>query len=104
MRLEPLDGAGREDQHAVRRLPAHGLLPGVGGDVDLGEIDRLGEDRGRGIAEGEPAALGGIQSPLGTRTPDVVPFQVKSTSRSKSTLPRSGSRRIRPRSRADPGS
>ena len=39
-----------------------------------------------------PPRLAGIQSPLGTRTPDVVPFQVKSTSRSKSTLPRSGSR------------
>ena len=43
-------------------------------------------------AKVSPPRLAGIQSPLGTRTPDVVPFQVKSTSRSKSTLPRSGSR------------
>ena len=34
----------------------------------------------------------GIQSPFGTRTPDAVPFQVKTTSRSKSTAPKSGSR------------
>jgi len=31
-----------------------------------------------------------IQSPLGTRTPDVVPFQVKTTSVLKSILERSG--------------
>src|SRR5262245_18893078 len=33
-----------------------------------------------------------IQSPLGTRTPEVVPFQVNSTSRLKSTWPRLGRR------------
>ena len=32
-----------------------------------------------------------IQSPFGTRAPEVVPFQVKTTSRSQSTLARSGS-------------
>ena len=32
-----------------------------------------------------------IQSPFGTRTPEVVPFQVKTTSRSQSTWRRSGS-------------
>ena len=42
-------------------------------------------------AKVSPPRLAGIQSPLGTRTPEVVPFQVNSTSRSKSTLPRSGS-------------
>ena len=43
-------------------------------------------------AKVRPPRLPAIQSLLGTRTPEVVPFQVKSTSRSKSTLPRSGSR------------
>ena len=38
-----------------------------------------------------PPRLAGIQSPSGTRTPDVVPFQGKTTSFSKSTEPRSGS-------------
>ena len=38
-----------------------------------------------------PARSAGIQSPLGTFTPDVVPFQVNSTSREKSTCFRSGS-------------
>ncbi len=38
-----------------------------------------------------PARSRGIQSAFGTRTPDVVPFQVKITSRAKSTLARSGS-------------
>ena len=33
-----------------------------------------------------PARSRAIQSPLGTRTPEVVPFQVNSTSRLKSTL------------------
>ncbi len=32
-----------------------------------------------------PRRLGAIQSASGTRTPDVVPFQVKTTSRSPST-------------------
>ena len=32
-----------------------------------------------------------IQSALGTRTPEVVPFQANTTSRSQSTLVRSGS-------------
>ncbi len=32
-----------------------------------------------------------IQSPLGTRTPEVVPFQVKMTSLAGSTAARSGS-------------
>ena len=38
-----------------------------------------------------PSRLAGIQSPFGTFTPEVVPFQVNSTSRLKSTLLRSGS-------------
>ena len=38
-----------------------------------------------------PARSAAIHSPSGTRTPEVVPFQVKTTSRSKSTFRRSGS-------------
>ena len=38
-----------------------------------------------------PSRSRGIQSPFGTRTPEVVPFQVKTTSRSNSTVARSGS-------------
>jgi hypothetical protein len=43
----------------VRGFPAQRLLPGEGGDIDLRPIDRLGEDGGRGIGKGEPAALQG---------------------------------------------
>src|SRR6516164_2822504 len=39
-----------------------------------------------------PLRSSAIQSPLGTRTPDVVPFQGKTTSRAGSTFDRSGSR------------
>ena len=38
-----------------------------------------------------PLRSAAIQSPFGTRTPEVVPFQVKTTSESKSTFARSGS-------------
>ncbi len=38
-----------------------------------------------------PSRSAAIQSPLGTRTPDVVPFQVNTTSWLKSTWERSGS-------------
>ncbi len=38
-----------------------------------------------------PSRSAAIQSPSGTRTPEVVPFQEKTTSRSKSTRDRSGS-------------
>src|SRR5262249_61283771 len=37
-----------------------------------------------------PARSAAIQSALGTRTPEVVPFQVKATSEAGSTLARSG--------------
>jgi hypothetical protein len=37
-----------------------------------------------------PARSAAIQSALGTRTPEVVPFQVNTTSVAKSTLDRSG--------------
>ena len=38
-----------------------------------------------------PSRSSAIQSPSGTRTPEVVPFQAKTTSRSQSTWARSGS-------------
>ena len=38
-----------------------------------------------------PLRSAGIQSALGTRTPEVVPFHVNTTSLSKLTLARSGS-------------
>ena len=38
-----------------------------------------------------PSRFAGIQSAFGTRTPEVVPFQVNTTSVEKSTLERSGS-------------
>src|SRR3546814_8353719 len=37
-----------------------------------------------------PSRPSAIQSPEGTLTPEVVPFQVNTTSREKSTCPRSG--------------
>ncbi len=37
-----------------------------------------------------PSRLAAIQSPFGTRTPEVVPFQVNTTSLEKSTFARSG--------------
>ena len=39
-----------------------------------------------------PARSAAIHSPSGTRTPEVVPFQVKTTSPAKSTASRSGSK------------
>ena len=38
-----------------------------------------------------PSRSSAIQSPFGTRTPEVVPFQVKTTSLAGSTAARSGS-------------
>src|SRR6185436_1841712 len=41
--LKPLDGARRQDQHAVRALAAEHLLPREGDDIELGEIETLRE-------------------------------------------------------------
>src|SRR5205807_5401135 len=41
--LEPLDRTRREDEHAMRRLPAKYFLPGEGHDIELPEIELLGE-------------------------------------------------------------
>jgi len=42
-------------------------------------------------AKHSPSRSAAIQSPFGTRTPEVVPFQVKATSFDQSTCERSGS-------------
>ncbi len=65
MPLEPLDGARRQHDHAVRRFPAEHLLPGEGGDVDLAPVDGLREQRRRRIDEGEPAAI--VGDPIAVR-------------------------------------
>src|SRR5262245_49483228 len=43
--FQALDCARRQDQHAVRRLAAQGLLPGEGDDIELRPIESLREDR-----------------------------------------------------------
>jgi hypothetical protein len=71
----------------MRRLAAQHLLPGEGDDIELvpGQVLREGRARSRRRSSG-PRGRPGSQSPFGTRTPLVVPFQVKTTSRSKSTV------------------
>jgi hypothetical protein len=47
----------------------------------LSKVERLRERGGGGVADRQALARSaGIQSPFGTRTPEVVPFQVKTTS------------------------
>ena len=56
--FQPLDGARRQDQHAVRALAAQHLLPGEGDDIELVEIEVLREGgRGR-VADGQALAVG----------------------------------------------
>ena len=88
--LEPLHRARRQHQHAVRGFAAQRLLPGEGHDIELRPVERLRERRRGGVADGEAFAVGLIQSALGTRTPEVVPFQVKTMSDAGSALARSG--------------
>jgi hypothetical protein len=66
----------------VRRLAAKRLLPAERADIDLRPVDVLGESAGSRSAA--------IQSAFGTRTPLVVPFQVKTMSLSASMPERSG--------------
>ena len=89
--LEPLHRARGQDEHAVRRLAAQRLLPGERHHIELGPVERLGEGGRGGVADGQAfAARRLIQSALGTRTPEVVPFQVKTMSDAGSALARSG--------------
>ena len=57
MRLEPLDGARREDEHAVLRLAAQHLLPGEGDDIELVEGKRLREGGAGRVADREPCPV-----------------------------------------------
>ena len=87
--LEPLDRAAAEDQHAMRRLAAQRLLPGEGDDIELGPNRGSARTPPSRVADRQPPRSALIQSPFGTRTPEVVPFQVKTTSLSKFTCFRS---------------
>ena len=61
--FQTLDGTGAQDQHAMAALAAQHLLPGEGGDVDLGPVDLIGEDRAGGVGEGQALAVG--RNPVG---------------------------------------
>ncbi|MFM8374553.1 MAG: hypothetical protein ACKN9P_00590, partial [Phenylobacterium sp.] len=65
--LQPLDGAGRQHQHAVRAFAAEGLLPGEGHHIEPGEVERLRESRGCGVADRNPATVS--RDPPGIRYP-----------------------------------
>ena len=56
--LQPLDGARRQDQHAVRGFAAQHLLPGERHHIELGEIEFLRESRRGGVADGQALAVG----------------------------------------------
>ena len=58
VRLEALDGARREDEHAVRALAAEALLPREGDDVEVGPRHVHREDGGRRVADREARAVG----------------------------------------------
>jgi hypothetical protein len=79
--FEPFDSARRQDQHAMRSLATQRLLPGEGHHIELGEIEVLGKGGRGGVADGQALRSAGIQSAFGPRTPEVVPFQVNTTSR-----------------------
>ena len=75
----------------MRRLPAERLLPGEGDHIELRPVERLGEAGAGGVADGESGAVGAMKPASGTRTPEVVPFQVNTRSASARTRERSGS-------------
>ena len=70
----------------MRGLATQRLLPGERHHIELCEIERLRESGRRRVADREAFAVALIQSALGTRTPDVVPFQVKTMSEAGSAL------------------
>ncbi len=84
--LEALDGTRAQGQHAVLRLAAQHLLPGPGDHIELrpGQVP-WAEDGGGGGRRREAAPVRGRSTPRpAPRTPEVVPFQVKTMSRSGS--------------------
>ncbi len=56
---QPLDGARRQRQHAVRRLAAQHLLPGPGHDIELVPRQRHREGGRGGVADRQALAVGG---------------------------------------------
>ena len=56
--LQPLHGARGEDEHAVRGLPAQHFLPGIGDDIELVPLQRLGEGGRGGVADRDSITLG----------------------------------------------
>jgi hypothetical protein len=79
----------------VRAFAAEHLLPGEGDDVELPKSSFCAKAAEVASQMVRPLRSAGMKSPLATRTPEVVPFQVKTTSRSKSTLPRGRAARRR---------
>ena len=79
--FEPRHGARRQDQHAVRGLAAERLLPGER-RRHRASAQSSGCAKAADVASqiDSPVRSAAIQSALGTRTPDVVPFQVKTMS------------------------
>jgi hypothetical protein len=63
--LEPLDGARRQDQHAVRGLAAQHLLPGEGDDIELVEIEIAARRRPRSRRRSSGPC--GRRDPVGVR-------------------------------------
>ena len=72
-------------------LAAQRLLPGEGDDIELGQSSFCANAAEVASQIASPLRSAAIQSALGTRTPEVVPFQVKTTSFAGSMPARSGS-------------
>ena len=85
--LQPGHRAGRQDQHAVRGLAAQRLLPGEGHHIELGPVERPGRRRRWWRRRSSmPSRSAAMKSAFGTRTPEVVPFQVNTRSASRAHL------------------
>ena len=65
--LQPLHGAGRKNQHAMRGLAAERLLPGESRGIELCPIEILGESGGRRVANRQALAIG--RDPIGIGNP-----------------------------------
>jgi hypothetical protein len=63
--FQPLHRAGAQDQHAMRRLTAHHLLPGEGGHIELVPGQVLRKGRACRVADRQARAIAGIASPFG---------------------------------------
>ena len=65
MAFQPGDGAGAQDQHAVRGFAAQHLLPGEGDDIQLVPGQVHGEGGRGGVADGQAFAVGGDPVAIG---------------------------------------